>query len=158
MVSFTEAFLLLAREGGAKILNTLYVQQNKQNKNVTRNNISFLSVPPQLLVNYNQFRRKHVAFFRSLKASHLRPVFEDGLPLVSPVRDHLGRTLVFLLAGCWNTKLYTFQVCRFLGFLGFSQDFFHDFSKIFGILETGFTGPRPPGKDVGVFVGWLLEH
>ena len=24
MVSFTEAFLLLAREGGAKILNTLY--------------------------------------------------------------------------------------------------------------------------------------
>ena len=25
MVSFTEAFLLLAREGGAKILNTLYL-------------------------------------------------------------------------------------------------------------------------------------
>ena len=25
MVSFTEAFLLLAREGGAKILNTLYI-------------------------------------------------------------------------------------------------------------------------------------
>ena len=63
----------------------------------------------QLLVNYNQFRRKHITFFKSLNASHLRPVFEDGLPMVSPVRDHLGRTLVFLLAGCWNTKLYTFE-------------------------------------------------
>ena len=63
----------------------------------------------QLLVHYNQFRRKHITFFKSLNASYLRPVFEDGLPMVSPVRDHLGRTLVFLLAGCWNTKLYTFE-------------------------------------------------
>ena len=63
----------------------------------------------QLLVNYNQFRRKHIGFFKSLNASCLRPVFEDGLPMVSPVRDHLGRSLVFLFAGSWNTKLYTFE-------------------------------------------------
>ena len=63
----------------------------------------------QLLVNYNQFRRKHLSFFKSLKASCLRPVFEDGLPLVSPLRDHLGRSLIFLFAGNWNNTIYTFE-------------------------------------------------
>ena len=33
MVSFTEAFLLLAREGGAKILNTLYIYLRQVVKN-----------------------------------------------------------------------------------------------------------------------------
>lgn len=63
----------------------------------------------QLLVNYNQFRRKHISFFKSLNPSCLRPVFEDGLPMVSPLRDHLGRTLIIMFAGSWNTKLYTFE-------------------------------------------------
>lgn len=63
----------------------------------------------ELLLNYNQFRRKHLSFFKSLKASCLRPVFDDGLPMVSPVRDHYGRSLIFLFAGNWNTKLYTFE-------------------------------------------------
>ena len=63
----------------------------------------------QLLVNYNQFRRKHRPFLKSVKASCLRPVFEDGLPMVSTLRDHLGRSLIFLFAGNWNTTLYTFE-------------------------------------------------
>ena len=63
----------------------------------------------QLLVNYNQFRRKHFLFFKSLNVSCLRPVFDDGLPIVSPVRDHLGRSLIFLFAGNWNSVLYSFE-------------------------------------------------
>lgn len=63
----------------------------------------------ELLLNYNQFRRKHQSFFKSLKVSCLRPVFEDGLPLVSPVRDQLGRNVIYLFSGSWNTTLYTFE-------------------------------------------------
>lgn len=63
----------------------------------------------ELLCNYCQFRRKHQMFFKSLKVSCLRPVFEDGLPMVSPVRDQLGRSVIFLFSGNWNTSLYTFE-------------------------------------------------
>ncbi|XP_065063018.1 clavesin-2-like [Rhopilema esculentum] len=62
-----------------------------------------------LLVNYCRFRRRHRQFFRSLRASCLRPVFEDGLPMVMPERDHLGRSIVIMFPGNWNTKLYTFD-------------------------------------------------
>jgi len=63
----------------------------------------------ELLCNYCQFRRKHQTFFKSLKVSCLRPVFEDGLPMVSPVRDQYGRSVIFLFSGNWNTSLYTFE-------------------------------------------------
>ena len=95
----------------------------------------------QLLVNYSQFRRKHVAFFKSLNASYLRPVFEDGLPMVSPARDHLGRTLVFLFAGCWNTKLYTFE--DILRALLFTVEYLieSERTQLFGfVLVIDFTG------------------
>ena len=62
-----------------------------------------------LLVNYCHFRRRHRQFFRSLRASCLRPVFEDGLPMVMPERDHLGRSILIMFPGNWNTKLYTFD-------------------------------------------------
>ena len=62
-----------------------------------------------LLCHYCQFRRKHQTFFKSLKVSCLRPVFEDGLPMVSPVRDQNGRSVIFLFSGNWNTSLYTFE-------------------------------------------------
>ena len=63
----------------------------------------------ELLCNYCQFRRKHQTFFKSLKVSCLRPVFEDGLPMVSPGRDQYGRSVIFLFSGNWNTSLYTFE-------------------------------------------------
>ena len=62
-----------------------------------------------LLVNYCRFHRRHRNFFKSLRASCLRPVFEDGLPMVMPERDHLGRSVVILFPGNWNTNLYTFE-------------------------------------------------
>lgn len=62
-----------------------------------------------LLLNYYQFRRKHQTFFKSLKVSCLRPVFEDGLPMVSPTRDQKGRSVIYLFSGNWNTSLYTFE-------------------------------------------------
>ena len=45
MVSFTEAFLLLAREGGAKILNTLYApSQSIRNVMYFLNHLSLMSI------------------------------------------------------------------------------------------------------------------
>ena len=95
----------------------------------------------QLLLNYNQFRRKHLSFFKSLKASCLRPVFDDGLPMVTPVRDHLGRSVIYLLAGNWNTTLYTFEDILRALLLTMEYLIESERTQLFGVvLVIDFTG------------------
>lgn len=95
----------------------------------------------QLLLNYNQFRRKHLSFFKSLKASCLRPVFDDGLPMVTPVRDHLGHSVIYLLAGNWNTTLYTFEDILRALLLTMEYLIESERTQLFGVvLVIDFTG------------------
>ncbi|XP_002160878.1 clavesin-1 [Hydra vulgaris] len=95
----------------------------------------------QLLVNYNQFRRKHFIFFKTLNISCLRPVFEDGLPTVSPLRDHLGRSLIFLFAGNWNSVLYTFDDILRALFVTMEYLIESERTQLFGVvLVVDFTG------------------
>lgn len=95
----------------------------------------------QLLFNYNQFRRKYLSFFKSLKASCLRPVFDDGLPMVTPVRDHLGRSVIYLLAGNWNTTLYTFEDILRALLLTMEYLIESERTQLFGVvLVIDFTG------------------
>lgn len=94
-----------------------------------------------LLLNYSLFRRKHQSFFKTLKVSCLRPVFEDGLPMVSPLRDQLGRNIVYFFSGNWNTSLYTFEDILRALLLTIEYLIESERTQLFGVvLVIDFTG------------------